>query len=178
VASRVLSAEGDGVTYRFIRGRDIPLMVAKATMKNPGIRTVGLSGSEWCTEYVSAPENTQRNVSWDVVGAKMGRVSLIAPEESDAELLRERLEDKELDTVEVATALPNLVRGLGRAGTNIEVGATLVGAVESGAATLGMAGVDLVSSGETLRCNNFVEVLPLSESWPVLVTADNAEAYV
>lgn len=171
VDDRVLSAEADGIRYRFFRGRDVPLMVARASLKSPEVCTVGFSGSEWCEDYADASGIDAKGISWETVGKQMGRISLIAPKESDVDQLRAQLNDNDFDAIEVATALPNLVSGLGRTRRNIRVGAAVVGCVESAAAALGIPGVDLVSSGETLRRNGFIEVEQLSESWPVLVTA-------
>jgi ATP phosphoribosyltransferase len=163
---RQLVAVENGVTFRFVRGRDVPRMVAEAAARYPNRLIAGFSGSDWCLEDA---ENNGERVLWASIGVEMGRVSLIATEAADSEALMTRYSDSALEGLEVATAYPNLVRGLARDGANIKLGIALNGCVESAADELGMEGFDMVSTGETLRQNGWKEVYPIYESLAALV---------
>jgi ATP phosphoribosyltransferase len=159
---RQMCVRANGKVFRWLRGRDIPQMVALASRLAPSITTIGLTGSEWCSEYDSEPESNA--IQWQNIGEKLGEIAIIAPKNSDIQAIKKQIEaNRPLDVV---TAYPNLVKAQeGQFSPRI----TLQGCVESISELAALPAIDLVSTGETVAANDFVVIKRLETSYPALV---------
>lgn len=168
---RRLSVRSGGKTYRWARGRNIPKIVEAVAERTPNISTVGLTGSEWCLEYdLAEPKNS---VLWDsMTESKLGNLALIAPSTYDIREICRGLPEEYFRPLPVVTVFPNIVRSLGTCGSfTVCCELELDGGVESVADALGVAAIDLVSSGKTLQENNFVVLEELMPVYVALVRA-------
>jgi ATP phosphoribosyltransferase len=183
---RKLSVKSNGQTFRWVRGRDVPQIVASVQAAQPKKRIVGLSGSEWCDEYMlgqlTGKVATNRMIEYyNIPFAKsMGRVAIIAPQSVDVEQMREKIRAGQ-DPVPVITVYPNLAKnsfkeGLFRLSITTTPEFTLSGGVESLADDLGMLALDLVCTGATVIQNNFTILAELQEVYPAIVTARGYDA--
>jgi hypothetical protein len=169
------SAEANGRLFRWVRGRNVAFAVDRMKAVNPGVRAVGLTGSEWVDEYKALEPGT--GVASGIVAEKeLGRVAVIAPPGSNVPLLEARLKSR-LNPVGVVTVYPGLVRSLALGDNcNLTVDEAVDGCVEAWAAALDKPGVDLVSpQARTIKANNFSLVRPLVTSYPVLVMSGQPE---
>ncbi|EDK72578.1 hypothetical protein TM7_0279 [candidate division TM7 genomosp. GTL1] len=164
---RKMSVCSNGKIFRWMRGRDIPGCTARANVTNPNMRTIGLTGSEWCDEYAASTNGP--DLPWNRIGEKLGCLAVISNIDDDVELTRARLKPG-FEPLGVATAFPNFVKALSKAGEwNITLRIPVQGCAESVAELFNIPAVDLVSTGATLAANNFVVLQELRESYPALV---------
>lgn len=169
----------NGRTFQWVRGRDVPKLVEAYTINDPKINTIGMTGTEWYEEYANEIGFTFSNNR--VASYKpIGRISLIAKESLN--FTAENLGiGRGKESVKVVTALPNLVRRVRiDKALNIETLLSLnngvSGGVEGIANQLGVAAIDLVSKGETIRDNGMVVVQQLMTSYPELIWAEPGTA--
>ncbi len=159
---RRLKATSNGLTYRWIRGRDITPTIVKLSREKPGLRVSGLTGYEWWREFVAVERNRCKTATSVASNKLIGRVSLIASAESAKAVTQRRSNQSR---IQVVTAYPNLARKLG-----FGVKQAVSGCVEGVADSLDLPALDLVCSGQTIKKNGFVEIEPLLDSFPVVVS--------
>ncbi len=144
-AARESSIRSGGRTFVFVRGRDIPANVVAASA-NIGVRASGLTGSEWCLDYQLGQQGRTPFVWANADDKPMGSVVLL------------RDKDVSLDRSQkgYSTVFPNLASKLLEK-ARIQIGEPFVvnGCTEGVAKGLGLAVVDLVSSGATAEANGF-----------------------
>lgn len=171
---RKLVQVSEGRTFRWMRGRDIPRIIALVDKARPDANAIGLTGSDWCQEYIV--EKTNRQVSWYDMGSvkPMGRLAIISPPGVDSEILQARLRSG--DTVPVVTVYPNIaeiyVPKILYPGFKTSPCVVVNGGVEGVADALNMPGLDMVSKGDTVRENGFTIIENLQEVYPAMVTGE------
>ncbi len=161
---RKLKVVSNGTTFRRVRGRDIPKVLNELDTPD----AIGLTGYEW---YLDAVEG-DRDISLGLFRANetiLGNVALIASTSVREEPLRQQLLAREIP-IDVVSPYPNIAGWLKfRYGYKINLKMCVSGAVEGVADSLGIPAIDLVSTGETIRENDFVVIEPLLESYPALL---------
>jgi len=171
-------AESNGQIFRWVRGRDVAKIVASVQAAQPKKRIVGLSGSEWCDEYMlgelTGRVSADRRIEYyNIPRAKlMGRVAIIAPPSLDADQMRGKIQPGREQLVPVVTVYPNLAKASKSSlsiTTSLEF--TLNGSVETVADDLGMLALDLVCTGDTVIQNNFTILAELQDAFPAIVVA-------
>lgn len=162
---RTFTAKSGDKTFYYTRGRDIPRMLERAATQFPEESTIGLSGSEWCADF--ALGEPQSRISWQNLSEKrMGRLALFAPPNVTPVIL-----DQQINPIEVVTAVPNIVNNYRQAGRLVlSAVAPVSGGVEAWADSFGMLGVDLVSTGATLKQNDITLLQDLVDVFPVLIS--------
>ena len=172
---RKISVKSNGQTFRWVRGRDVPQIVASAQATKPDVKVVGLSGSEWCDEYMlgqlTGKVAADRRIEYYTIPCAelMGRVAIIAPPSVDAGRMLEKIRSGQ-DHVPVVTVYPNLATASNLSiTTSLEF--TLNGSVETLADDLGMLALDLVCTGDTVIQNNFTILAELQDAFPAIVVA-------
>lgn len=158
-------------TYIWCRGRNIPAVVQAVSKTYPSLPVIGLTGSEWCAEYNCTPK--VEPVQWGRCSEKkLGDVALIASQRDDVENIRRRSQ-RGFQLLNVVTAYPNLVLAMAMSDRcNLYPAYPVDGGVEGIADALGVPGVDLVSTGNTLSENSFVRIENLLEAYPALITGN------
>ncbi len=167
--------ESNGQTFRWVRGRDVAKIVASVQAAQPEKRIVGLSGSEWCDEYMlgelTGRVAADRRIEYYTIPCAklMGRVAIIAPPSVDAGRMLEKIRSGQ-DLVPVVTVYPNLATASNLSiTTSLEF--TLNGSVETLADDLGMLALDLVCTGATAKQNGFTILAELQDAFPAIVVA-------
>lgn len=179
IIGRKGSVESNGRTFRWVRGRDVPKIVASAQAAKPGSKVVGLTGSDWCDEYMlgelTGMVAANRRIDYyNIPGAKlMGRVAIIAPPSVDAGRMLDEIQPGRKQLVPVVTVYPNLGTASSLSiTTSIEF--TVNGSVETVADDLGMLALDVICTGETARQNGFTVLAELQDAFPAIVVAAGA----
>lgn len=170
---RRLAERSNGRTFRWMRGRDIPRVIARINATRPDTNAVGFTGSDWCQEYIV--DRTNATVDWYALysAPRMGRLAIIAPPSLDGKKIEEQLYKG--DPVSVVTVYPNIANIFVpklSPGFNTSSDLVVNGGVEGVADALGMPAIDLVSSGDTVRENGFTVVEKLQEVFPAMVTGE------
>jgi ATP phosphoribosyltransferase len=171
---RKASITSQGVLYRFVSGRDIPNLVTVLAEAGPTERTVGVTGSEWFSEYwlenYGARQTELRSL--ELQSHKFGEIALIAPPNVDRSEFNSKLGGR-WSCLDVVTPYPNLVNGLRIADRlSVRAALTVSGSVEPAAEMLGMAAIDLVCTGNTVRENGFSVMQSIWDVYPVFVAAE------
>ena len=184
IIGRKGSVESNGQIFRWVRGRDVAKIVASVQAAQPEKRVVGLSGSEWCDEYMlgelTGRVTADRRIEYyNIPSAKlMGRVAIIAPPSLDADQMRDKIRPGREQLVPVVTVYPNLATA---SKSNLSITTslefTLNGSVETVSDDLGMLALDLVCTGATAKQNGFTILAELQDAFPAIVVAAGANTF-
>jgi ATP phosphoribosyltransferase len=164
---RKLMALSQGREFFLLKGKDIPGLV------DGGFVDLGTTGSDSCSEYA----NTE-SIRYERIAESMCRLVLMCEEEK-REAVEASLDGRHWNMMAVVTSKPKDLntfaswRDLPLKAVELPPGITLSGSLEVMTQLLGSMGVelvaDLVTSGNTARQNNLVEIMTLMNIYPALV---------
>lgn len=160
---RKASVTSGGIVFRRIRGRDIPSAVRWSAQRNPGLRVVGITGSEWFMNYMLGEQGLPSVAAQEATTDLIGTVALLSKPGQLSEIANKQLP--------VVTAYEFLVPLLAKNNNlNITPSVVVSGSAENIADDLNMCAVDIVDTGESAVANGF-EVTELLSVYPVIVRA-------
>lgn len=189
---RVLTVETNGQTWRMVKGKDVPLRVAR------GLAQVGLTGTDIllnqprlvtseCLRFDEASQLEERRLvggeavcnspvrsRYYPLGQKMCEFSLLGAESAIDEL-RQVLYDADAPpfgkrpmALSVATSFPVLL-GRFRDGRNFQIlDEPISGSVEGAVGWLAPVAADLVEKGTTMKANGLAEIERLTDIYPAV----------